>query len=253
MKKYSKKIALILVLALTLAIAIPVLAANSFETVIDGKYQDPTIDVVLTTGTISAVINPYGLPMDLMADDNTTSLGKLKNAQVVTAKPLVGYSMSEVDLNVGATIIGAPTGTFKLASEKPESDSTANTGLVYLEAKTVNDLGYVTGSDTTTQIGQLTGSKVLTELNGWAKKDYRESNKDQLLVGTREATQNTLCTLKAATVAADGTKTIATSNGYMLARLSGDIVKAPKVAWVAADGVKVTISWTFEPNTTTTP
>lgn len=255
MKKYSKKIALILVLSLTLAIAIPVLAATdpAFQTEIDGKYEAPTIDVVLTNGTVDAIINPYALPVDLKAEDNTTSIGKIKNSQIVTAKPLVGYSLSEVDLNVGATVIGVPTGTFRLASEKPEADSTMKTGLVYLEAKTVNDLGYSTSPDTTTYIGSLKGEKILTELNNWAKKDYRESNKDQILVGTRQASQSSMCTLKAATVAADGTKTIATTNGYMLARLAGDIVKAPTDEWVAADGVTVTISWTFEPNTTTTP
>lgn len=251
MKKYSKKIALILVLALTLAIAIPALAAGGQKTIINGLYEDPEIDVTLTTGTISAVINPYGLPVELKADDGSTVLGKIKtNSQIVTATPLVGYSLSEVDLKVGATVIGEPVGDFRLAIEKPAADSTMKTGLVYLEMKTVNDLGYTTATDTTAQIGALTGSKILTELNGWAKKEYAETNADQLIVNTREASKSGMCTLKAA-VDASGNKltTPATTGGYLLARLSGDVVQKPTTEWVATDGLNVTISWTFEPAT----
>ncbi len=250
MKKYSKKIALILVLALTLVAAVPVLAAGGQQTVINGLYEDPTIDVVLTTGTISAVINPYGLPVELKADDGTTVLGKIKDSQIVAATPLVGYSMSEVDLDVGATLVGEAVGDFRLASEKPEADSTMKTGLVYLEMKTVNNLGYTTSPDTATCIGSLTGSDILTALNGWAKKDYAETNTDQLLVSSREATKNGMCTLKAA-VDASGNKltTPATTDGYLLARLSGDVVKSPREEWVPTDGVNVTISWIFEPTT----
>ena len=251
MKKYSKKIALILVLALTLAIAVPVLAAQ--QTIVTGAYEDPVIDVTITaTGEVGAVINPYALPWAVQTDNGTELASKLKNSQVVVAKPLAAYSMSEVDLKVGAKVLGEVVGDeFRLASEKPESDSTMKSGLVYLEMKTVDDLGYSNTPDASLCIGDLEGSKIVAALNDWAREPYMESKANQLLVGTREVSKTGMCTLKAA-VDASGNKLTApaTTGGYMVARLSGDMVKAPTIPWKATDGVKVTITWIFEPATT---
>lgn len=251
MKKYSKKIALILVLALTLAIAVPVLAAQ--QTIVTGEYEDPVIDVTITaTGDVGAVINPYALPWAVTTDDGTELAAKLKNSQIVVAKPLAAYSMSEVDLNVGAKVLGEVVGDeFRLSSEKPDSESTMKSGLVYLEMKSVDDLGYTNTPDTSACIGDLNGAKIVKALNDWTREPYSESKATQLVVSTREASKTGMCTLKAA-VDASGNKlaTPATTGGYMVARLSGDMVKAPTVPWKETDGVKVTITWIFEPATT---
>ncbi len=251
MRKYSKKIALILVLALTLVAAVPVLAKTS-DTVITGRYKDIQIEVVVPSST-TAIINPYGLPMDI-TDDNGASLGKVSDNQIITATPLVGYSMCEVPVDINVTVTGEPQGDFRLALEKPTTTDTTKSGLVYFEIKPVNDLGY-SGSTDTNPIGKLVGSKVYTELKNWSKGSYSASATNQVLVGTRAVTTTTpVCKLNAAQTDTNGKVTgPATTNGYFVARLNGDIVGTPRDEWVTSDGVNVTISWIITPSKTTTP
>ena len=248
MKKYSKKIAIILVLALTLVIAVPALAASQ-QTIVTGNYEEPEIDVTITaTGAVSAVINPFALPWAIESDAGIELSPKLKNSQIVTAIPIAAYSMSEVDLDVGAKVVGETLGNeFLLASEKPASDSTMKTGLVYLEMQTVSDLAYTSTPDTNT-IGDLDGTKIVTELNNWTRVPYRETNKNQLIVSAIEGSKSGMCTLKAAVDASGAKLTEPAPNGYMIARLSGDVVKNPTGGWSEDDGVKVPITWTFEPH-----
>lgn len=244
MKKYSKKVALILVLALTLAVAIPVLAAGE-KTEINGAYAEPVLAVSLPADT-SAVINPYGLPVSIKTDSNVEIADKMMDSQIVAAKPLFGYSTCEVDLDIGATVVGVPSSSFRLSTEKPESDSTLKTGLVYFEMKTVDDLAYTTTPDTTC-IGSVKGEKVVQALNAWAKKAYSESNTDQVIVSARPTTKNGMCTLEKGVKQVDGSYKPAT-NGYFVARLTGDLVKAPTDPWKETDTLDVTITWIIEPS-----
>ncbi len=245
MRKYSKKIALILVLALTLAVAIPVLAT---DTVITGRYKEIKLEVVLPSST-TAIINPYGLPVEIKSDSGA-SLGKVTGNQIVADKPLVGYSLCEVDLDVKATITGEAQGDFRLATAAPLATDTTKSGLVFFEMKAVSDLGYTLTPDANA-IGSLDGAKVYNELNTWGKTQYAASNKNQVLVGTRAVTtEDPLCTLKAGTKDANGVVTEPSANGYFVARLNGDVVDTPREEWVATDGVNVTITWIIAPTPT---
>lgn len=255
MKKYRKKIALILVLALTLAIAIPALAAPT-KTVIDGVYEDPDIQVVIPTAG-EAVINPYSLPVKVNADDGTTLLGSVTKVSQVATRPLVGVNLSEIDLSVGATVSGTVTGNFKFATSAPSKTSTAKTGLVYLEVKaSPDDLSYGVSSDTATTIcNGFDGTAVLDALNNWAlPAKYSASDKDKVIVNTKAVTKTGMCTIKAGTDS-DGDNVIDTpdAGGYFLARLNGNVAQKPKEEWVVADGFTANITWVFEPATTAAP
>lgn len=247
MKKYSKKLALILVLSLTLAIGIPALAADG-TTEITGTY-DPPVVAVLLPGNTTAIINPYGLPVDIYADNGNDVVGTMEKNQIVAVKPLAGCNLSKVDLNIGASVIGSPSANFRLATEKPDAESTQKTGLVYLEVKAVDDLGYSSTPDTALvgkAIGNFDGEKIVNALNGWEKSTFtgEEGSDSQVLVKTTAVKKTGLATLKAAD--ASGAPV---SQSYFVARLGSDIVKAPKEAWANTDKLDVTVTWILEPAT----
>lgn len=253
MKKYTKKIALILALALSLAIAIPALAS---ETTIDGSYELSDIQVIVPqVGT--ATLNPYKLPVKIYADDadpandvQGTLIGTMTTPGQIATRPLVGVNMSEIDLNVGATVSGTTTGKFKFATSAPKDSATTNTGLVYLEVKQAGrDLGYSTTADATTVSGGFNGSDVLAELNGWAHKTaYDAKGTDVITVGKKEVSKSEMCKILKG-IDNDGDDEIDTpdAKGYFVARLDGSIVKKPKKAWSEGDGFSVKVVWDFEP------
>lgn len=246
MKKYSKKIALILVLALALVTAIPALATS---TVIDGEY-DPIPLSVIVPGNVDAILNPFGLPVKIMADDGATNIGSLTNPGQIATKPLVGVNMSEVDLYVGATVTGTPRGNFKFATSAPSKTATTNTGLVYLQVKASSaDLAYSTTVDTTTVCGGFDGTAVLGELNGWAlPAKYSASDADKLIISTRESTKSEMCQIKKGIASVSGGDVdTPDAKGYFVARVTGNIVQKPKTAWVTGDGFTANITWEFTP------
>lgn len=258
MKKNRKKIALILALSLTLMASISALAGQT--TKITSRYEIPPIEVVIPTAG-RAVINPFNLPVDIKADDGKTLIGTpWTNAGQIVTKPLVGYNMSGFALKVGATVLGEPTGDFKLVDTDPTTDDTITTksGQVYLEVQaSTSDLGYVLGQDTktspTTTIGGLTGTTVSSALQGWAQTPYTDADY-QLLVGRSAATKRGMCEIAAATTATttapDGSTITGTgpdTNGYFMARLCGKVVAVPKEDWVPTDGLDATITWIIEP------
>lgn len=255
MKKYSKKIALILVLVLALTAAIPALAAGS--TVIEGTYEVSEVSVIVPdVGT--ATLNPYGLPVKIKADDKTTTVGTLEKPGQIATRPLVGVNMGETDLKVGASVIGKADGNFKFATSAPSATSTANSGLVYLQVKKAGDLSYSVGGDaqpSTTVCGGFNAAKVIAELNAWNQPDptkkYDPKAADVLTVGTKAASK-TFNTTIAKGRASDDTTIGApidtpSADGYFVARLVGNIAKKPKKGWSQLDGFEVTIAWEFEP------
>ena len=136
MKKYSKKVALILALALTLAMAIPALAT---QTNIQGAYTatgDQVINVAISGGsTVRAMLNPGGFTADIYdieGDVESGVIGRLEPSGEITTMPIVGINMGGSPVKIRATVTGALNGNFKFASSVPTQKST--TGLVFLEA-----------------------------------------------------------------------------------------------------------------------
>lgn len=250
MKKYSKKIALILVLALVLATAIPALAATEFKTTIEGAYEDIDLQVLVPT-TIQAVLNPYGLPVKIDADDGTP-LDSLTSPGQIATKPLVGANLTDVNLKVGATVTGTQKGQFKLVTSAPSKTAKTNTGLVYLEMKSASNLGYVVDPDTNsaTLSNYFDGASVMTEMNKWTLPTKYNSKQHLILSNGKATTKSGMCTITAGTASVEGGEIDTVSeNGYFMARLTGSIVQKPTNPWVANDGFTAAITWEFEPAT----
>lgn len=247
MKKYSKKIALILALSLVLAIAIPALAADG-DTVITGEYAEPVLSIVLPSGDSSAILNPLALPVKVEDSDKTVVFGTVKDSQIVMTSPLAGYNYGDTDLDIGVSVIGAPKGSFRLVEAKPGSTDTSKSGQIWFEVKSDVNLGYDVSKDTTdiNYFNHLEIKKIVeavgTEASAWPTVQYTTTNKYQVLVGTRAAEKSNMATIKAVP---DG-GTVAAENCFV-ARLNGNIVPKPKEAWKSSDGVKVTITWNIEP------
>lgn len=119
MKKYSKKIALILALTLALSIAIPVLAS---ETHISGSYvqnDGKLINVMITGGDVQAIINQKGRDVYLTADDTTTKFEQPISASGhITTMPIVGVNMGS-KVKISATVTSTPLGNLKFSTSVP--------------------------------------------------------------------------------------------------------------------------------------
>lgn len=253
MKKHSKKVALILVLALTLVVAVPALAGTT--TKISGKYEDPTIEVKIPTAG-EAIINPFGLPVKIKADvaggTNTYEIGE--DCQIAT-RPLVGVNLSDtLALKIGATVIAETRGDFTLLSAKPASTSKEKEGFVYFEiANSASDLKFNGEKTEATVCNGFDIQAVTDELATWkgAGVFTGKGANNQIPVSEEAVTKTEMCTLAKATKtqAADGTYIITPAvNSYFKAGLFGEVVKVPDEEWRPTDGFNTTISWIIEPS-----
>lgn len=257
MKKFRTKIALILVLSLTLAVAIPALAAGQ-STKITGKYEETTIEVVIPT-TATAVINPYKFGVPIYADDGETRLGAIGEGEEVVTRPLIGYNMSEFDLKVGATVVGTEKGALTLGT-------TADSGKRVQIDFEIKQNDYETGFDgwyytvdaaekkSKEVIGQFNGKYVVAALNKtWSDKKFvTVKNANDAPNGVELAADDGIKLAKAEE------KKVGTQMelqpkpaSIFFARLTGDVATHPviegqKVEWDKKDGVDVTIAWTIE-------
>lgn len=252
MKKYSKKVALILVLALILATAIPALAATKHTTEITGAYEAQEI-AVLVPGSVNAVINPYRLPVKAYLDDGSVyAETELEKPGQIATNPIVGANLGKLNLSVGATVIGKPKGNFKFSTSAPTSSTTTNTGLVFLQVKAAGGLNdaYTVDRDASNAISKLDPAKVMAEINKWTPEEtYSSKDTDKVLVGTKAASKTGFCTIEAGTAGEDGEIAAPSAKGYFVARLGGSVVQRPATDWSEEDGFGVSITWIFEPDT----
>lgn len=273
--KAKKLAALGLSAALSLSLASPAFASSNKTTKITGTYQEIPIAVTVpTTGT--ATINPYGLPVKVMgtAATNPKELASI-SGQKITTMPMAIYSKTEVGLLVGATVTGEIKGeNLKLAAAPIPDGTTTNTALVYLETKaSTQGEAKLAKADSETKFGPFEGwdsassavdTAVVNEVKNWAATTYDANARNQILVGTTTKTKDAIGYLTAAKdtgsydasgvfdADSSGTKDGALDlqkGGAMWFRLAGDVVANPKTAWTRADGVTVTVAFTFTPTT----
>lgn len=159
--KAKKLISTILASAMALSMAVPAFAST---TKISALYQAITIDVTVpTTGT--AVVNPYGLPLDVTAkvnvlgDDGTATgdtrnlTGSISGQGITTTTPLALVNKTTVDLDVNATVTGTVKGNLKLINALQDNDGNdlikndgtgANNAIVAFEIKATGLAGEFT-------------------------------------------------------------------------------------------------------------
>ena len=232
------------VLALTMAV--PAFAASTAspapntKTEITGTYTEIPIAVrVAPTG--EALINPYGVPVALTGSDD-----KIVGQQIST-KPLFVINEGDVALYVSAAVTTAVNSgsDLRLTTEKPSAEDTSKSAFVYLQmAPTeLTDADKVSSGNT---VDPAKGNKVYAE---W-EQDYDE-DADLVLQNDKEVKKENMVRIEKSTVVTGQNASITWSKGSVaMYRLAGQVTAEPREAWVATDGFKANVAFTFKPDTT---
>lgn len=246
----------VLAASATLSMAVPVFAADTSSqpantTVVTGKYKETEIAVVVP-GNTEAIINPYGIGLEVkdgndkvypiagkiatpvMAVRNQSSMNLQVGAKISTT-----VSAKDVDENSSSLSSGA---IFKLVSSDIDPTSTSKQALVKLQMVTA--VG-ITGDDDTV------ADKIVA---AYANEDTWKGEKFQEQVLTpptssKPTGETTMdpdkVTLSAAKVS-DGEFSSYNDGSIALVRLTGDVSNS-KYEWFAEDGFQSTIVFTFTP------
>lgn len=235
------------------SMALPVFAAN-MDTEITGTYSAPTIAVTVPT-TGNAVINPYGLGMEVTKSDNTT---KVTVAGQIATAPLYITNESSMRLSVGASVSGEITARgeedtaipLKFATTSTKGNGTNPDEEGYVAPATAKSV-YVTlqVADTTIATADATEAKVKDAVIDEYIKDsaWTEAAKKELVVGLKDVKGDGLATLEKPTVGTDGAVTAYPAGSIVMFRLTGDCTESPKTAWDEKDGFTVNVAFTFKP------
>lgn len=246
----------IIATASAVSMVLPVFAAGTnTNTEITGTYSAPEIAVTVPpTGT--AVINPYGLGMEVPTRANA-DVKKTVVGQIATA-PLFIANESSLKLSVGASVVGeivsrgegdtsiplkfAATTTKGVGSDPNEEGyvAPATAKSVYVTLQVANSTVATTDADPDTLFDAVLDKYILDA-------SWTEAAKKELVVGTREVKGEDLATLEVPTLDTDGSVTNYKSGSVVMFRLTGDCTEAPKVAWDDKDSFKVNVAFTFRP------
>ena len=246
----------VLAVALMLAMAAPAFASGSPSTVITGVYQQTTIEVTVPE-TGSAVINPYGLPIEFKKPDSSPAevWAKSVGQQIVT-QPLFIINNSDVALSVSATatvkINTVGTGTQMMLSSSPLGETSQKTAFVYLQAKSSTQETSTGNLDATSDLtggkgGKVSKEEAYKEYANW-KQAYDATADIVLNPNTTNPTAKRIGYLSA--VETSGSDLKYTKGSILMVRLSGQVVEEPREAWSERDGFSATISFTFKPAST---
>lgn len=218
---------------MAISLAVPAFASSQ-STVIDSTFNPITMAVTVPK-TGKAIINPYGLPVDL---DETTSISGQK---LTTGAPLLIENRSKVALQVGGTV----TATIKDGSSVTLVDAAPSGTDKKIQAfvQLFEALGVTEANrgDTETVINPMfaaldtanakDSAKVLTTSGGNAFTTAAGGAGNGLIL--REAS-------------ADGELQ---NGGAGFFRLTGEVVQKPTEEWAKTDGFTVTVAFTFTPDT----
>ena len=248
--------------ALTLSMAAPAFAAS---TTITSTFEAVDLSVTVTqTGT--ALINPYGLPVELThtegaAPNTTTEVdATISGEQITTAAPLTIANGSAVALAVSATVTGTEAGDAKLVSDLTAGVTTDNDGVTTTPKNIVArfEAFKAPGIDGTV-LADLTSS---TDNDKYAAQATLNEAFAALKSENAVLTAPVLTDASAATgtlVLREGDEGVAQDGGVAFFRLAGEVVKNPTDAWTEADpdvtpnpiegdGFTAQIAFTFEPS-----
>jgi hypothetical protein len=248
MFNFKKAMSLAMAGAMVATMAVPAFAEDTESTTnrqlkIDGAYQAVPIDVVVPSqGTV--IINPYALPVEIVAKTQSDAAVKVEGQQIVT-KPLAIKNKSEVKLDVNVTATATVKGALTLAAapiDKPEED-TKNEAFVYLTFAASG----LSGDNTA-----VTDSAIATEYKDITWNDYAatgEGSEKVLALSTKSATKAGMATLAKSDFDADSGEWTGYAEGSIAyVGLTGTCAQNPKTAWTAKDGLTATIAFTFTPN-----
>lgn len=256
--------------ALALSLAAPAFAANT--STITGAFEAVDLSVTVSqTGT--ALINPYGLPVNLThtegsGNNATTSIdGTISGEQITTAAPLTIVNASSVALAVSATVTGEATGNAVLVSDLStgvttgENANTPKNIVARFEAFPAPGIDgeIIANLTSTTDNDKYAAQAALNEAFAALKSEDAVLTAPVLEAGddgNGTAATGTLV-LREGDVS-DPDAPVAQDGSVAFFRLAGEVVKNPTDAWTAAnstatppvvaDGFEATIAFTFEPS-----
>ncbi len=226
-------------------------ATTNMDTEIIATYSAPVISVTVpANGT--AVINPFGLGMEVTESDNQTK--HTVAGQIATA-PLFITNESTLNLSVGASVVGTVTerdddgAPLKFATATTKGSGTEGTE-GYVPAATAKSafvkLQVADSTITSTNFGTASLADLTDEIIPEYIKDASWTNAKEIVVGLKAAEGENLATLKAAGVDTAGDPDKYAAGSIVLFRLTGDCTESPKIPWDAKDGFKVNIAFTFK-------
>lgn len=241
---------------LTLSLATPAFAASS---TITGAYEAVDLSVTVSN-TGNALINPYGLPVDLTHAEGSGSSattvvdGTISGEQVTTAAPLTIINESAVALAVSATVTGTEVGDAKLVADLEAgvtSTATPKNIVARLEvfaAPGIDD-SVIADLTSTTANDKYAAQTALNE--AFAALKSEDAALTAPVLTTAQTAEGTL-------VLREGDDGASQDGGVAFFRLAGDVVKNPTDAWteadpsaspaVVGDGFSAAIAFTFEPS-----
>lgn len=245
--------------ALALSLAAPAFAAS---TTINGGFE--AVDTTVTvTNTGTAIINPYGLPIDLTHPEGSGASATdevdatISGEQITTAAPLTIVNGSAVAMAVSATVTGSvPTGSGVVLVEDITAGVTDTTTPKNVAAKFEAfpapgiDGGTIADLTSTTDNDKYAAQAALNEAFSELKSE------DAVLTAP---VLTTASTAEGSLILREGDDDgVAQYGGVAFFRLSGEVVKNPTTAWAEADSnaspavvgdiFTATIAFTFEPS-----
>lgn len=207
--------------ALALSLAVPAFAAGG-QTVIAGTYE--AIDLSVTVpATGKAIINPYGLPYKLNADNSVSG------QQITTAAPLLIQNKSAVALVVTANLKGEASTGVTLEDNTASTDYTIETDKklrVEFQAFEADGVDTNNATDMDVLIPKFI-----------ALEDGDAALKGDVTTTAGDATGNL--------VLREGKDGELQNGGAAFIRLSGEVAK--KAEWATTDTFTATVAFTFEP------
>lgn len=242
--KFKRVLSTALAGALALSLAVPAFAE---ETVISGTYEEQEIAVTVPDAG-DAIINPYGLDIELVAakpekPESSDGAGDGEEAvpavsisgQQIVTKPLTVSNQSGMDLNVSANVVITipETSGLKLSATSTKGANPA------LTTKSAYMLFQMTTASTITQ--DSTEDDIATVAAAWTAPTAKGEKDIVVVAGTKGASSANMVKLTKAT---DGK---AVDGGVALFRLTGDCVASPTIPWNESDTFEVTVAFTFMP------
>ena len=216
---------------MALSLAVPAMAEDQ-TTVITATYADTDLEVTVPA-TAAAVINPYGLPVQM--EDAVTSLS---GQPITIAAPLLIQNQSSVALKVGASIATTVETGMTLETADGGDYDTNPAKELYVEFQAFEAAG-IDGST----------AEDPTKTNpAWAGlKDADATLK--VALDTAGAVDAAAVVTGDDLVLREGKDGLSQAGGVAFVRLSGKVAK--KAAWAETDKLVATITYSFEPATYT--
>ncbi len=190
------------------------LLSNERGIVIEGTSRLPVIDVVVPA-SVNILINPFEMPV---------SIGDGVYTDQIICSPAYIFSRSDIPLKVDVSITASvyPDSDMTLATAPTYGSGTSKRAFVYFEMQT-SDWEY-------------------PELVQWDPA-YNSAKHIAVADGVTKTKQNIL-TLRPIT---EGEYGLPPKNAYAWFRLAGDAARDPTSEWNNKDGIRVTVAFTFTP------